>query len=298
MISLPPGLVGRDFDLGTRVVTPSAIRDYAESVGDLELARGACDQAPAGFALALRGGPTPAVELAADTVSVHAGHSIEMRRGLLAPGSYRLRSRIADVFEKNGRSGPLTVITRHAEIVDADDVCCVAIEDQQIVRWRPPTSAGVHAAQPSAVADDIAVARSADGMIEDPPEVGTLVGAEQQAAPDPLAVDRYARRLAGAEPLFVDSDYARTLGYGDVIVPGPLQSALLERMLRRRLPRWRLYGLSLSFRVSVIAAEPILLGAIVVEHHLQPTAESLICDLWIESGASDRAAIGTAELHR
>jgi hydroxyacyl-ACP dehydratase HTD2-like protein with hotdog domain len=130
------------------------------------------------------------------------------------------------------------------------------------------------------------------------PDVGALVAAEHGAAPDPAAVERYARHLDGRELLFVDSDYARSLGYADVIVPGPLQSALVEQMFRRRLPTWMLQRLSLTFRVSVVAGEPLTLAAIVVEHHLRSAGESLVCDIWIESDASERATIGTAELYR
>ena len=95
---------------------------------------------PLGLALALRGGPLPAVELDPRAVSFHAGHTLSARRPFVAGRTYGVRARIAEVFEKSGRSGPLTVVARTAELYDADAVV-VAIHEQQIVRWRAPDAA-------------------------------------------------------------------------------------------------------------------------------------------------------------
>ena len=117
MLNRAGASIGRDVDLGSVVVTADRIRQYAAAVGDNAISeRRPLRVAPLGFALALRGGPLPAVELAADTVSVHGGHAITSHRPLTAPGVYRIQARVADVFEKNGRSGALTVIARRAEI--------------------------------------------------------------------------------------------------------------------------------------------------------------------------------------
>jgi hypothetical protein len=294
VLRLPPGLLGRDVDLGVRRISPDDIRLYAESVGDHEHAIGPCTTAPLGFALALRGGPPPDIEYAANTLSVHAGHVIVTHEPFTAPALYRLRSRIADVFEKSGRSGPLTVIARRTEILDDAARCRAVIEEQEIVRWRHPrpTPASM------SVRLNEATAASVDVAIVDRPEIGALIGPEYRAAPMPAAVDRYASGLGERVSLFVDRDFAQAAGYADVIVPGPLQSALLERMLRRRLPGWELRRLSVSFRVSVIAGEQIVLAGVVIEHHLRTDGEWITCDLWVECGASDRATIGTAELRR
>ena len=98
--------------------------------------------------------------------------------------------------------------------------------------------------------------------------------------------------------MFTDSAFARALGYADVIVPGPLQSALLEAFLHEYLPGWTLGRLSLTFRVSLIAGEPITLAAVVVEHVLERGAAMLVCDLSLENRDGERAALGLAELTR
>ena len=299
MLTLPPDLVGRDVDLGTVAVTAQQIRRYARAVGDRALAAGPCRVAPLGFALAVRGGPVPAIELAADTISVHAGHVITAHRRLTAPGVYGVRARIADVFEKSGRSGPLTVITRRAELRAPDGSIVTTVDDQQIVRRRHRTASEPPQTAPAPPSDDPRYRkdRSAVLGVAADLEVGALIGPQHRPAPSATAIAAYARSLRGREPLFTDRAFARALGYADVIVPGPLQSALLEAMLRRRLRGWELHRLALTFRVSVIAREPIALAAVVVERHLRRDGTTLLCDLALENRDGERAALGTAELH-
>jgi hydroxyacyl-ACP dehydratase HTD2-like protein with hotdog domain len=295
MLRLAPQLIGREVDLGSKEVTPDDVRRYARLVGDGELAAGDCGVAPLGFTLALRGSPVPEVALAENTISVHGSHSIEIVQPLAVPATYQVRSRIADVFEKTGRAGPLTVIVRRAEICDRRGAPRAVLEDQQIVRWQ-------RAASPAPASDPVSPAMidwpPVEPLAAGVPEVGAVIGPEQRTAPAAAEVNAYGRSLAGGEALFVDRRYAQTLGYTDVIVPGPLQSALLERLLRRSLPGWSLRRLSVSFRVSLVAGTPMALAAAVVEHHLRGDGEWLMCDLWIENASGERAAIGTADLHR
>jgi hydroxyacyl-ACP dehydratase HTD2-like protein with hotdog domain len=294
MRRLPPELIGRDVDLGRKQVVPDDIRRYARLVGDDELADGICTVAPLGFALALRGGPVPEVQLTERTISVHGSHTIAVVEPLAAPDAYHVQSRITDVFEKSGRSGPLTVIVRRAEIRDDSGAQRVVVEDQQIVRWQRAAPAVPARRSGSPVRTDRppSVGRVAVGI----PDIGTVLGPEERTAPAAVDVEAYGRNLAGGEALFVDRRYAQGLGYEDVIVPGPVQSALLERMLRRSLPAWNLWRLSISFRIPLVASEPIALTATVVEHHLRCDGEWLTCDLWIDNGSGERAAIGTADL--
>jgi len=321
MLTLPPGLLGRDIELGAVEVTPEQIRAYAESTGDVALAAGPCAVAPLGYALTLRG-PVPEVALEADTVSVHAGHTITAPRPLTAPGTYTVRARLAEVFEKSGRSGPLTVIVRQTAIHGDDGSLTVTVEDRQIVRWhrgsplpqgegqgegigKPAATAQQEARlrerKPSLSADDDGSDASDSGDAAGHAgelEVGAVLGPERRPAPGPEAIALYADSLGGRESLFVDPGFARSLGYPDVIVPGPLQSALMEAMLRRRLAGWTLRHLSMTFRISVIANEPIAMATVVIERLRQGDRGTLICDLSLENRDGERAALGTAELTR
>src|SRR5215468_1314266 len=180
MLVRAPDLNHPGVELGTVDVTPERVRSYAVATGDRALAAGPCRVAPLGFALTLRGGPSPEVALAADTVSVHAGHTITVHRPLIAPAAYTVRARVADVFEKNGRSGPLTVIARRAEIrTAADGAPVVTIDDQQIVRWRstPSASSPARSARPPTRA----LAQALRARIARPPalEIGVQIGPQR-----------------------------------------------------------------------------------------------------------------------
>ena len=282
MIRSAPTL-GETVDLGWVDVDAAAVRRYATAIGLAEPdTRG---RLPLGLALALRGGPRPEVELDADTVSVHAGHALVAHHPFVT-GRYRVRARIAEIFEKSGRSGPLTVIVRTAELCDQSNAVVVAIREQQIARWQ-------RAADPPP-RDHAGHATSRERERDEPLDIGSTIALERRRAPGAAAVAAYAGSLSGGERLFSDSGFARRLGYADVIVPGPIQSALCEDLLARSLPAWNLTDLSLSFRVSVIADEPITLQALVTE--LDPHAGRLVADLTLENAAGDRAAVGTATL--
>ena len=286
--------VGRQCDLGTVVVTSDMIRGYAESVGDRETAAGPCVEAPPTFALMLRGGPVPTVELPEHSLAVHAGHDITILQPIRMSGEYRIRTKVTDVFEKNGRSGPLTVITRRATIETLTGEVAVEISDDQIVRPRPPPAeAPTHAAKARGASGSVA-----SGEGEGRVDIGAAIGPEIRVSPDPGQVRRWAHIQRVTEGLFTDSRAARRLGYPDVIVPGPMQSAILEQMLLRRLRGWRIARLSTTFRVSVIAGETIALSGVVTEWHVEPEGERIVCDLVLENGDGERAATGTAELRR
>jgi len=297
MLILPDALVGRDVEFGTTEVTPERIRRYALAIGDHGLAAGPCRSAPLGFALALRGVPAPEIELAPDTVSMHGGHVIAAERPLSAPATYTIQARISDVFEKNGRSGPLCVIARRVQIRSADGTVAATVQDHQIVRRRPSSGSRVVEPAPrSGVQPD-----NGDSLPRDrsEPEVGRLVGAEHRLAPAAEFIAAYADSLGEHGPsFFTDRADAHSLGYGDVIVPGPLLSALLEMMLRRHLQEWELRRLALTFRRSVVAGEPIALAAVVVERHLDSSGALLVCDLSLENADGEQAMLGAAELFR
>ena len=284
MIHLLDVRVGETFDLGWVDVDAAAVRRYWDAVG--LPAPVTQRHLPLGLALALRGAPRPALELAAEAVSVHAGHTLAAHRPFVAERRYRLLSRIGDVFEKSGRSGPLTVIVRTSELLDEHGATVVTIREQQIARWRgrptEPRPIQVRHADGESVAPEESV------------EIGSTIAVEHRLAPDARTVHGYAASLSGREPLFSDAEFARELGYADVIVPGPVQSALLEALLARHLPRWDLVDLSLTFRVSVIAGEPISLTAMVIEADDQ--GHRLVLDLTVENSHAERAAVGTATL--
>jgi acyl dehydratase len=127
-------------------------------------------------------------------------------------------------------------------------------------------------------------------------DVGDPIGPERRRSPDAAAVRAYAVRLDAPEKLFVDREFMQQQGFRDVIVPGPMQTAFLEQMLRRHFPAWQLERLSATFRISVVTGEPIVLSGVVTEVHQTRTGRRVVCDLVIENAEGDRATTGSAVL--
>lgn len=279
--------IGETVDLGWVAADAAATRQYWQTAGL------SCPDRPTGLplgmALALRGGPSPTVELAPETIGFHAGHSLSAQRPFVPNRRYRLLARIAEVFEKSGRSGPLTVIVRTAELRDEANAVVVSMREDQIVRWR-----GSAVAAPAArrsLTMDRRQSEGADGDLD----IGSTIGVVRRRAPDAKSVRNYAAgSRGGREPLFSDRRFARRVGFADVIVPGPLQSTLFEGLLATKLPGWDLTDLSLTFRISVLVDEPIALSAIVTE--MSPQGDRLAADLTLENSSGERAAAGVAVL--
>ncbi len=292
--------VGTEIDLGEVDVDDHLARRYAEAVG-VSPPPGHGADLPLGLVFSMRGAPAPEVEFASGTVSVHAGHTVTVPHRLSAATRYHLTSRIDAIFEKSGRSGPLTVVARVARLRDPQGSIAAVIEDQQIARWRPavnPTAPAPHAAAPAALRTTPGLTTGAELQSGAGLDLGEVIAVEHRPAPDPQAVLRYAQAFGGIEPLFVDSAFARSIGYPDVIVPGPLQAALLEHMLVSRLPGWRLEQISLTFRVSVIASEALVLSALVIGFDAHDPRAALLLDLTLENDRGEGAAVGTATLER
>lgn len=288
MIRRLPQPVGVLVEHGSVEVDAALAARYAEAVGAAP-SLSAGGELPLGLALSVRGGALSAMELDPQAIGVHGGHTVTLSDRFVYPAIYRLAARIDQVFEKSGRSGPLTVIARSSLLSDPAGRLVAMVADQHIVRWR--------AAAPGEV-------RPAAIPLERPPtpdseiEVGAMIAVEHGPAPDASGVHRYAQGMAEPESLFVDPAFARQLGFADVIVPGPLQAALMERLIATRLPEWRLERISLSFRISVIAAELITLSAQVIEAEPHDPGMPLVLDLTIENARGERAAVGTATLRR
>jgi acyl dehydratase len=297
----PHPAIGVSVDRGWLTISDALLARYRAAISDATGRAGVPVGVPLGLLLSLRGEPFPSVDLEADTVSVHGGHVLTALAPLRVPGRYRLVGQLDDLFSKNGRSGPLTVIARSTCWLDEAGAAIAVIQDQQIVRRirsdHPPPQ------RTSTVGGEGAHRETAAGIsvnhaVQSAPEPGDVIAVEHRLAPDPAAVRRYAEWLSAPEPLFVDRSVAQRLGFADVIVPGPLQSALLEDLLAVALPQWTLQALSCTFRISLIAAEPIALRVIATELRDDEPGAVVHLDLTIENSDGERAAIGDAALRR
>ncbi len=139
MLTIPDGLLGREMDLGSVAVTSEMIAAYARAVGDEATLAGPLLEAPATFCLTLRRGLTPDIVLPPRTFALYGGHDIEIHLPIRAGETYRVTARIADVFEKSGRSGRLTVVVRESIIGYENGRLVARIVERQIVRPYPET---------------------------------------------------------------------------------------------------------------------------------------------------------------
>ena len=131
--------------LGPVTVTAEDIQSFAEAMGDLNplytdvaVARAAGYPdviAPPMFCMRMRGGRLlPEVSLPSGFMSLHAGQEIEFHDEIIAGQTYTITARVADVYEKTGRSGPMEIIVRESTITDAGGRTIVTIRERQIVR--------------------------------------------------------------------------------------------------------------------------------------------------------------------
>ncbi len=145
MIEVPDDLMHKEIEVGRFAVTADDIRVFAEAVNDLnplyldpEAARQAGYPnviAPPTYCLHLRGNRiVPEVPLAPGLASLYAGQEFEFHDELYAGRTYTVTSRLAEVYEKTGRSGPLGVIVREMLVKDDDGDTVMILRERQMVR--------------------------------------------------------------------------------------------------------------------------------------------------------------------
>ena len=131
--------------LGPVTVSAEDIRSFAQALdegnplySDAKAARAAGYPnviAPPMFCLRMRGGSLlPEVALPPGLVSLHAGQELEFHAEIIAGQTYTITARVADVYEKTGRSGPMHIIVRESTITDMEGQTIVTIHERQIVR--------------------------------------------------------------------------------------------------------------------------------------------------------------------
>jgi N-terminal half of MaoC dehydratase len=142
MVRVPDGLLGREVDLGETTVTPAMVAHYAAAVSSAELPVPDFGvELPAMFCLALRRGLRPELPLPAGVFGLYGGHDIEFY-GRIRPGeTYRTSARIADVYEKSGRSGVFTVVVREVFIRDRSGQLVAHMTEREILRPGPSAAA-------------------------------------------------------------------------------------------------------------------------------------------------------------
>jgi len=155
---------------------------------------------------AARGGFLPPIAL---PHRMWAGGRLTFHRPLVLGASVRKTATIAEIKEKQGRSGPLAFVTVRHEIADADGLCLT--EEQDIVY------------------------RGAAGAPGRPGEPAPAEAAwSRRVAPDPVLLFRYSALTFNGHRIHYDQPYATGAeGYPGLIVHGPLLATLLLDLLLR-----------------------------------------------------------------
>jgi 3-methylfumaryl-CoA hydratase len=141
-----------------------------------------------------------------------AGSRLEFRRPLAVGTEVTRTSRIADIVEKEGRSGRLVFVTVRHEVSDAGGL---VLSDEHDIAYRGESSL---AAKPVPA-----------------PHGETW---RREIHPDPVLLFRYSAVTFNSHRIHYDQPYAtRVEGYPGLVVHGPLTATLLVDLLRRSAPR-------------------------------------------------------------
>ncbi len=253
--------------------------------------------APLTFALALRSGHGPELVLSPHAFSIHGGHDITRHADILVGNTYSVRARVERIFRKTGRSGPMTMVERRVLIQDEHEDITTEITDRQVVRWRPTaaTAASADSSPRPVTEQDNATPQAPVADLDETLDVGDLIGPFHRRGPGRTEISGWATAQRERETLFHDTEGSLALGYRDLVVPGPMQSAIVDRLLASTLDRWQTTRLNMTFRQSLLANEPLEIDTIVVD--AEGHARTL--DIVIRNASSrETMSIGMASLHR
>jgi len=173
----------------------------------------------------IRGGFLPPVPLPR---RMWAGGRFLFHHSLIVGAHYTRTSRILDVQQKQGRTGPLVFVVVRHEIGDAEGPALV--EEQDIV-YRDHPNRGNLVPAPEPAPQDAKWERS--------------------IRPDSMLLFRYSALTFNAHRIHYDYRYATEIeGYPGRVVHGPLIATLLIAVVRRQMPKAKIA----QFRFRAVSA--------------------------------------------
>jgi len=142
-------VVGREYPPFAVTVERGRIKDFARAIGDLnpfylDDAVGRASRwgdviAPPTFAITFRGDGADSAALLRDlgvdiSRVLHGEQEFEIHRQLRPGETLLCRSRVVDLYEKTGRSGPMAFVVRETAVTDADDEIVVTMRQVTVIR--------------------------------------------------------------------------------------------------------------------------------------------------------------------
>jgi acyl dehydratase len=126
-------------------------------------------------------------------------------------------------------------------------------------------------------------------------EIGGEIG-PLMYAPTLADIQRYGAEVRMVDQRFMSQEIAQQRGFQHAIVPGPLSSMFLARMLTNYFSGWRLQMFNISFRAPVRHGDSLTCLGIVTQKEEQAGMPLIYCDLVAENPNGDRCLVGTAVL--
>lgn len=148
-IQVNRGVVGKEYPPFAVTVERGRIKDFARAIGDLnpfylDDAAGRASEwgdviAPPTFAVSFRDDTADTGTLLRDlgvdiSRLLHGEQEFEIHRQLVPGETYLCRSRIVDLYEKTGRSGPMAFVVRETAVTDRDNELVVTLRQITVVR--------------------------------------------------------------------------------------------------------------------------------------------------------------------
>jgi 3-methylfumaryl-CoA hydratase len=194
-----------------------------------------------------------------------AGGTVTFHHPLLVGANYTRTSRILDVQQKEGRTGPLVFVAVHHEIGNAEGLAL--IEEQDIVYRDHSKSGKVRAAPQPAPQDE---------------------KWERTIRPDDMLLFRYSALTFNAHRIHYDYRYATEIeGYPGLVVHGPLIATLLVDLVRRQMPEANLTRFAFRAISALFDTAPFSLCG-------KPEATTI--SLWARNSSGGLATTATATI--
>lgn len=148
-IAINKGIVGKEYPPYPVTVERGRIKDFARAIGDrnpfyLDDAVGRASEwgdviAPPTFAVTFRDDRSDSAALLRDLgVDIgrvlHGEQEFEIHRQLVAGETYLCRTRVTDIYEKAGKSGPMAFVVRETAVTDRANEIVVTMRQVTVVR--------------------------------------------------------------------------------------------------------------------------------------------------------------------
>jgi len=148
-ITVNRAVIGKEYPPFAVTVERGRLKDFARALGDLNAfylddAVGRASEwgdviAPPTFAIAFRDEATDTGALLRDlgvdiSRLLHGEQAFEIHRQLVPGETYLCRTKVVDIYEKTGKSGPMAFVVRETAVTDRRNEVVVTLRSVTVVR--------------------------------------------------------------------------------------------------------------------------------------------------------------------